>query len=76
MIISEFKAKCIATLKAVERDREPVLVTLRGHPIAEIEPVALGAHERRLGTQRGSVRILGDIVNSDFADDWNMCSDP
>ena len=75
MIISEFKAKCIATLKEVQRNSQPVIVTLRGRPIAEIEPIASGPRTRRLGAQRGSVRILGDIVGSDFAGDWNVCKE-
>jgi len=74
MIISEFKAKCISVLKEVESEREPVLITLRGRPIAEIEPVQVAPSERQLGTQRGSVAIKGDIIASDFADDWEMCA--
>jgi len=72
MIISEFKAKCIATLKAVEQSGESVLVTRRGRPIVEIDPVA-EAGGRTLGAQRGAMRILGDIVKSDFAEEWAMC---
>ena len=34
MLVSEFKAKCIAILKDVQRTRQPVLVTLRGKPLA------------------------------------------
>jgi len=73
MIISEFKAKCIGTLKDVEKNREPVLITLRGRPIAEIEPVCEVSRGRCLGSQRGSVRISGDIVNFSFGDEWEMC---
>lgn len=72
MIISEFKAKCIGTLKDVQESREPVLITLRGRPIAEIDPVGDVPAGRRLGAQRGAVRITGDIVNFTFADEWEM----
>ena len=72
MIISDFKAKCIATLKTVEHSRESIVVTRRGKPIAEIDPVAI-AQGRVLGAQRGCMTIKGDIVRSDFADDWAMC---
>ena len=32
MLVSDFKAKAIATLKRVKQTGEPVLVTLRGSP--------------------------------------------
>ena len=76
MIISEFKAKCIGALKEVEAKREPILITLRGRPIAGIEPVRSGQRVRRLGAQRGSMRICGDIVSAGFPDGWNMLSKP
>jgi antitoxin (DNA-binding transcriptional repressor) of toxin-antitoxin stability system len=72
MIISEFKAKCIGTLKDVQKSREPVLITLRGRPIAEIAPVGKVSVGRRLGAQRGAVRIAGDIVNFSFEDEWEV----
>ena len=39
MLVSDFKAKAIATLKRVKQTGEPVLVTLRGKPLAEVVPV-------------------------------------
>jgi prevent-host-death family protein len=68
--ISEFKAKCIRVLKTVARTREPVVVTLRGKPVARVEPIEVQQGARVLGGLQGSVEILGDIVQSDFADDW------
>jgi len=75
MIISEFKAKCIAALKAVEQSGETLTVTCRGKPIAEIEPVS-HRRVRVLGAQRGYLKINGDIIRSNFADEWTMCTDP
>ncbi len=75
MIISEFKAKCIAALKAVEQSGESLTVTCRGKPIAEIEPVSRRGG-RVLGAQRGYLKIKGDIIRSDFAEEWTMCTDP
>ena len=74
-IISEFKAKCIAALKAVEQSGESLTVTCRGKPIAEIEPVSRRGG-RVLGAQRGYLKIKGDIIRSDFAEEWTMCTDP
>jgi len=68
--ISDFKARCIAILKSVARKREPVMVTLRGKPVARVVPVEPEQIRRSLGALRGAVQINGDIVRSDFADDW------
>ena len=71
--ISEFKAKCIDKLKTVQVTGEPLLVTLRKRPIAVINPYIENAPSKReLGTMRGRVTIHGDIVHSDFADEWEM----
>ena len=74
VIISEFKAKCIAILKEAQRTREPVVVTRRGKPLARIEPIIEGAPLRQLGAQRGRMRITGDIVQNDTGQDWEMLS--
>ena len=39
MLVSKFKAECIATLKEVQRTREPMLITLRGKPLVTVQPV-------------------------------------
>jgi antitoxin (DNA-binding transcriptional repressor) of toxin-antitoxin stability system len=71
--ISEFKAKCIDELKKVQETGEPLLVTLRKRPIATIHPYREEAPPRRtLGKLKGRIVIHGDIVHSDFADDWEM----
>ncbi len=70
MIISEFKAKCIAVLKEAQRTHEPVLVTRWGHPLARIEPVYDDPPPREFGALRGRMRIKGDIVKSDFDREW------
>lgn len=72
MVISEFKAKCIAVLREAQRNGEPLLVTRRGRPLARVEPIPETASERRLGLHRGRMRIRGDIVHSSSEDDWNM----
>ena len=70
--ISEFKAKCIEQLKTVQRTGEPLLVTLRQRPIATISPYREDPPKRMLGKLRGRIAIHGDIVHSDFEDDWEM----
>lgn len=71
ILISEFKAKCIAVLSEAQRTREPVMVTRRGKPLAKIEPVCEEEPPpREFGKMKG--KILGDIVETDFSDDWEM----
>ena len=72
IVVSEFKAKCIAVLREAQRNGEPLLVTRRGRPLARIEPISEEASERRLGLYRGRMRISGDIVNSSSESDWNV----
>ncbi len=59
---SEFKAKCLAVLDDVERTRQPVVITKRGKPVAELVP-----HTERKRTARGILKgrleILGDIIS-------------
>jgi prevent-host-death family protein len=70
VLISEFKAKCIGLLKNVQKTKEPILVTLRGEPIARVEPVVEPKKRVRLGTLKGWMEIEGDIVHSDMEKDW------
>lgn len=61
--ISEFKARCLAILDKVRRTGQPILVTRRGEPVAEVAPPSAEHHEGNwLGRAAGTGRILGDIV--------------
>lgn len=70
MAISDFKARCISVLKQAQRRGEPLIVTLRGRPLARIEPLTAGRPERRLGALRDLGEIRGDIVHADSEEDW------
>jgi prevent-host-death family protein len=59
---SEFKAKCLAVLDEVERTRQPVTITKRGKPIAELVP--LSVKEPALwGLLKDELFIEGDIIS-------------
>lgn len=63
MAISEFKTRCLAVLETVRRTGQPVLVTRRGQPVAEIVPPSRpAASTRQLGAAAGTFRIVGDIL--------------
>jgi prevent-host-death family protein len=61
--ISEFKARCLAILDKVRRTGQPVLITRRGEPIAEVgppSPAEKGQHW--LGSAASTGRIVGDLI--------------
>ena len=72
--ISDFKATCIERLKGVAADKEEILVTLRGRPLAVVSPVP-SLEGRKLGGQAGACTPAnGDwsaLLVSDMDDDWS-----
>ena len=76
ILISEFKAKAIATLKKVRDTGDPVLVTIRGVAVAEIFPPRLVREE---GVIFGSCSELmvrrppdSQLVANGFSEEWEM----
>ena len=72
MLVSEFKAKCIAALKEVQRTREPMLITLRGKPLVTVQPVEGRERGKRLGGLKGRMTIRLDLVKANAARDWEI----
>ena len=66
---SEFKAKCLRLLDDVAQTGSALVITKRGQPIAKVVPVARPARSLR-GNWKGLVKIKGDIVHFDSAEDW------
>lgn len=61
--ISRFKATCLAVLEEVRVGGEPVLVTRRGVPVAEVVPPSgTVTGTRSLGAFAGTATIVADIV--------------
>ena len=61
--ISTFKATCLELLKKVKQTGQPILVTRRGEPIAEVVPPTPQRKQKSwLGSARGTGQINGDIV--------------
>lgn len=62
--ISKFKATCLAVLEKVRQTGQPVLVTRRGEPIAEIVPASRPVRgKRKLGMFADSAKIVGDVIS-------------
>jgi prevent-host-death family protein len=58
----EFKAKCLKLLDKVAQDRQTLVITKHGKPVAQIVPMPSPATGDPFGALRGSGTILGDII--------------
>ena len=73
VLISEFKARCIELIKRVQATRRPLIVTLRGQPVAKVVPFEEGGETGvKLGSRIGNAVFQGDIVHFEFSDEWEM----
>jgi prevent-host-death family protein len=62
--ISVFKAKCLAILQRVEETKEPIRITRHGKPVAEVIPASQTVDRAAwIGSLKGKIKILGDIVS-------------
>jgi prevent-host-death family protein len=73
---TEFKAKCLALLDQVAEEGGTVTVTKRGKPVAMVGPVRRKPFKSSEGILAGKVRIVGDIVNADFSDLYEVVTNP
>lgn len=71
MPVSKFKATCLAVIERVRRTGEPVLITKRGVPVAQLVPPPRPSGRRSgFGALRGTVEYLGDIVEPLGEEEW------
>lgn len=72
--ISEFKATCLGLLKKVRQTGEPIVVTLRGEPVAMVVPPPEPKHDEPcIGCLRASGKIVGDVVSpASEESDWEV----
>ncbi len=61
----EFKSKCLKLLDKVAEDRETLVITKRGKPVAQVIPMQLPKAVRKgiVGSMKGSVLWEGDIIS-------------
>jgi prevent-host-death family protein len=55
-----FKTHCLKLLEDVERTRQPVTITKRGRPVAELRPIPARKGTSIFGAMAGSVVFLDD----------------
>ncbi|MGO8774534.1 MAG: type II toxin-antitoxin system Phd/YefM family antitoxin, partial [Terracidiphilus sp.] len=58
----EFKAKCLKLIDEVAEKRKPIVITKYGKPVAQVVPMP-AKQQDIVGSMRGSVTILGDIIS-------------
>jgi prevent-host-death family protein len=57
----EFRAKCLKLLDKVAEDRQPLVISKHGKPVAQVVPMP--ARENIVGSIKGSVLWIGDIIS-------------
>jgi prevent-host-death family protein len=57
----EFKAKCLKLLDQVAEERKTLVITKHGKPVAQV--TAIPAKENIVGSMKGSVLWMGDIIS-------------
>ena len=68
--VTEFKAKCLTLFDEVEAGNISITVTRRGKPVAVIgAPPKKKPFKSSRGMWAGKLRIVGDIVNTNF--EWD-----
>jgi prevent-host-death family protein len=61
MRASEFKARCLQAMDEVASSGEPIVITKRGKPVAQLAPIATKPTTLR-GFLKGHVKSIGNIV--------------
>jgi len=59
----KFKAQCLKLMDDVQRERQTVVITKRGKPVAKLVPADSAPERSIFGFLQGQARIIGDIVS-------------
>ena len=68
---AEFKAHCLRILDEVERTREPVTITKRGKPVAEVNPVSRKSSGLTFGFLKHPEYRFDDPDSPAYDKPWN-----
>jgi prevent-host-death family protein len=71
---TEFKANCLRLMDEVAQQRQPIIITKRGKPVAKLVPVEKEAIDL-FGRMAGSIKICGDIISPIDEDEWTGDAD-
>ena len=56
-----FKAKCLALMDEVEQNRQEIIITKHGKPVAKLVP-AKSRPAELFGRMQDSAKIIGDVI--------------
>ncbi|HEX8533649.1 MAG TPA: type II toxin-antitoxin system prevent-host-death family antitoxin [Allosphingosinicella sp.] len=76
---AEAKTHLLRLLEEVERTREPVTITKRGKPLAQLVPMKQAEQPSIFGFLKGSVIIHGDIeepIDPNWEAEWEANNPP
>ena len=74
--VTEFKAKCLSLFDEVEAGKISITVTRRGRVVGVISPPPIKQKFKSTrGSWAGKMEIVGDIVNIDMSDLWDVAND-
>lgn len=74
--VTEFKAKCLSLFARIDQEGGTLTVTKRGRPLATIERPKRKPFKSSEGILAGKIKIVGDIVNADTSDLWEVVTNP
>ena len=60
---AEFKANCLRLIDEVAQQRQPIIITKRGKPVAKLMPLEEERPVDLFGYMAGTAKICGDIVS-------------
>lgn len=64
--VSQFKALCLGLLEKVSKTGQPILITKKGKPLAQVIPPPIDRKGKDwMGSMSDTAEIEGDIVNLD-----------
>ena len=68
---AQFKAHCLRILDEIERSGEPVTITKRGRPVAEVKPVGRKGRRSIIGALKGDMYRFDDPFTPAYDGPWN-----
>ena len=69
---TKFRAKCFAYLDEIEQSGGSIIITRRGRAVAVLQRAKRVAWKSPRNSWVGKMRIVGDIVNADTSDLWEV----
>ncbi len=73
--VTEFKAKCLALLDQIGQEGGMLTITKRGRPLATVGPAKKKRFKSSAGILAGKVKIVGDIINTNWEWDRERAND-